>query len=1046
MLRIRPVAVLLPALAALLPGQSLLKDVSTLPPTSDPGSFPTALYTVAAQTFFQAQDAAHGAELWVSDGTATGTRLVLDLEPGAGSSWPRAFTTFQGLAYFTAETAGHGVELWRSDGTSAGTRLVADLNPGSAGSSPDDFEVLGARMLFRATVAGVGRELFVTDGTTAGTQLVLDVWPGPDDSGPLDLAVLGNLVYFAAEEPVHGSELWVSDGTAAGTRLFADLEGGATGSYPRFMTPLGTQLLFAAATAATGIELWRTDGTATGTTLLMDLNPGPSHGHPFFLVPVGNLVWFQGDDGVRGEELWVTDGTTTGTRMVADVFPGSTSSRPEHFTRFGTQVLFTATAPGVGREVHLSDGTAAGTRLVLDIQPGSVNGMHHPSTTDVFHPLGARVVFTADDGVHGVEPWVTDGSAAGTLLLADVNPGSASGSTIFGEELAVLGSEALFRGYEPTTPPGRGPELWHSDGTPTGTAMLVNLAKPTPRGSDPRGFAELFDQVLFRAIDDSGTSRPWISDGTSAGTRLLADVPVPFVYPGLELEFVPIGNQMLFTAAHAAHGLEPWISDGTAAGTRVLLDIVPGTGQSRPNEYVRFRERVWFVASTATHGRELWVTDGTPAGTTLFADLLAGSSGSDPVELTVAGELLFFAARTWTPGHELWCTDGTQAGTRQVYPLLNSGARIAEIVAVGPSVLFSADDRVHGMEPWLSDGSTSGTRLLLDVRPGAQGSEPRQFEAFSFGEIVWMCVFSADDGVHGREPWIWNMLSPDAVLLRDITPGPLGSDPDAFVTLRQGVVLFAAADRSVGGSGRELWITAGTTDSTLLVLDLSSGAADGLLPGAESRLTAAGSNGRVLFAGHDGVHGVEPWVTNGTAAGTRMLADVWPGSASSAPAQFAVAGEQAYFAANDPLAGREPFALRLTSIGAGYARPVGAGCSGSSGRSPILTGKGWPTIGQILVLGVEGARPTTLACTLVGLGPTPMPVGNGCTTYFPMQTVLAYPMSTDSGGRASRFVSIANDASLIGLFVHAQAFVADPGAAWQGAVAFTNALQILLGS
>jgi hypothetical protein len=43
-------------------------------------------------------------------------------------------------------------------------------------------------------------------------------------------------------------------------------------------------------------------------------------------------------------------------------------------------------------------------------------------------------------------------------------------------------------------------------------------------------------------------------------------------------------------------------------------------------------------------------------------------------------------------------------------------------------------------------------------------------------------------------------------------------------------------------------------------------------------------------------------------------------------------------------------------------------------------------------------------------------------------------------------VSIANDASMIGLFVHAQAFVADPGAAWQGAVAFTNALQILLGS
>src|SRR6185503_14717569 len=82
--------------------------------------------------YLSAQDATHGAELWRTNGTPAGTRLVKDINHGAGNSLPANMTGLGPKLIFTADDGKHGLEVWRSDGTATGTILLKDVNPHQA--------------------------------------------------------------------------------------------------------------------------------------------------------------------------------------------------------------------------------------------------------------------------------------------------------------------------------------------------------------------------------------------------------------------------------------------------------------------------------------------------------------------------------------------------------------------------------------------------------------------------------------------------------------------------------------------------------------------------------------------------------------------------------------------------------------------------------------------------------------------------------------------------------------------------------------------------
>lgn len=414
-------------------------------------------------------------ELWKTDGTSAGTVKVADLDP-TGSATPGGFTALAGgTVVFTASDGVSGVELWRSDGTEAGTGMVLDIHP--AGSSmPQGGVVLDGKYYFWADDGAHGRELWVSDGTSAGTSLVVDLRPSGDAQGLSPLAapivVLDGRLYFNANDGANGEELWTSDGTMAGTTLVRDIAPGALGSYVQSPCVAGGELYFGAA-------------------------------------------------GVDGNELWKSDGTPAGTVQVKDISPGPGGSGPRPRAEVDGKLFLVALTPSAGSEPWLSDGTEGGT-LGLDLWPGLGSG-----TDSAGQPVasGGKLYFYASDGdtSHGLEPWISDGTVAGTVMLKDVNPGPDASSPLM---FAPAGDLVLF----PALDPIHDNELWRTDGTTAGTVLVKDINPTGP--SFPRFRGQLPGRVLFVAIDGAGSDEPWISDGTAAGTFQLADI-CPGPCPGM---------------------------------------------------------------------------------------------------------------------------------------------------------------------------------------------------------------------------------------------------------------------------------------------------------------------------------------------------------------------------------------------------------------------------------------------------------------------------------------------------------------------------------
>jgi ELWxxDGT repeat protein len=798
---------------------------------------------------------------------------------------PEGLRAGAGVVYFNASETNDGT-LWRTDGTPQGTRLVLD---GGAGM----LQTIGTVAYFVRSEPVTGAELWRSDGTPAGTGLVRDINPGPAHAQITDAVASGGLLFFIANDG-GGAALWRSDGTHDGTVRLAQ------STTIQQLTGTDGALYFVRSEGATGRELWRSDGTVAGTTMVHDVCPGDCSSLPGHLVAAGGRLFFDADDGANGREVWVTDGTTTslatdlvgagqdpqiawsaalGGRLVFataaaparlwitdGTLPGTVQLAPVdagRLTAAGGAVFFVGSTPAAGRELWRTDGTAAGTAMVVDLCPG---------TCHFFPPFGSSPRFVgATGGLYFVRDqsegdvlWHSDGTAAGTVEIAEDIASTAP--VAMGDALFFSAGEFVVSGQE----------LFVTDGTP---GSVRQLTEAIDAASNPVLLAVADDRLFFSAVRPGLEGRDlWVTEGTAATT-----LPAT-VHPGpLSIDIynpVAIGRDLLFSTQA---GL--WRAGGSPAASSYVRQIYAGAGTPLGSEALLY--------AVAPVDGSLWRSDGTPEGTRVVMPLVQGNPAVGAAFLGALGDTRLFTL--FDTQRALWRTDGTPEGT----------ARVATLGATRAAPLGDALVLVEPGMLWRTDGTTQGTQpipLPVDV---FSPSFPTAANGRAF--------FAAATNAAGLELWSTDGTAAGTALVKDIRPGPQGSIASGgfflyspFVVLDHSIY-FLADD---GVHGRELWRSDGTEAGTVLVGETIAGPRSAARPGTEDipdEIFAAG--GHLFFAGRTIAEGLELWQSDGATAPV-LRADVAPGPASSAPAQFRTDGRRLYFTA-DGSAGRELWALDL---------------------------------------------------------------------------------------------------------------------------------------
>jgi len=404
--------------------------------------------------------------------------------------------------------------------------------------------------------------------------------------------------------------------------------------------------------------------------------------------------------------------------------------------------------------------------------------------TDV--QINEKLVIPFGDATNGIEPWSTDGSEAGTILIEDVVTGNSSsipfeysdlyryndayyytyyngdaskfyrvtpeGTTVVKDAFtasyfADLNGILYFQGYTNPWTTSAGRVLYKSDGT---TANIEIVKDMTPDTHLDQIITKLFrydNKLFYSAVTNDGSNNNalWVSDGTEAGTSVLVDIYGWDAFDGIINEMAEAGGKLFFDGHENNDKDSLWISDGTAGGTHLLKVINPSAQAD-----IRYMQGVGdtlFFAAKDENGNyhDLWKSDGTASGTTLLKVSDYSSIGSFE---SCNGKLYYSINKT------LNISDGTVDGTLQIHEFddtIGSDGYIEELIC-HDSMLFVKlyKNNVSGYQLYAMNTADSNTSLTVT----AQSYNSLNISPYLLNEDL---IYTTEDGIN-YEMWKYNIV------------------------------------------------------------------------------------------------------------------------------------------------------------------------------------------------------------------------------------------------------------------------------------------------
>jgi ELWxxDGT repeat protein len=887
---------------------------------------------------------------------------------------------------------------------------------------------------------------------------------GAGSSGPWFSGTMGTKSLFVAYAQNSDFSLWITDGTEAGTSLVITFpypyDAVDSNGYPYNPTygfipqPSASPAVFTTWTADKGNQYWKTDGTAEGTQVL---TTNASRASMLDSAIIGSWLYYIAEVDFK-TELWRVNIESGVSSQVTKFNPSGDDQVLIFLVGDPTSGLFVLANDGVSRKIYRATDagvsrfgpdnatfavTSGNTTFLMtsdtvrDDQPDSFSVWKSDGITNTlllsgvlsvgFTPLGdGRLFMAANDGVHGREPWISDGTPEGTKLIADLNPGRGDSNPKFSKGLN--GDWYIF------TDDHAIPQLYRYQ--PQSGAL--NFLKAGIQLRSP-GVA-IGSYWYFGSTDQEHGTGIWKTDGTTAGTSYAGIAP-PVHPDGVEL-LGSVGSQLLMSCGDGTHGIEPWVSDGTTAGTKLLLDCIPG-GRDFDMVPAGVMGTSAFFTSTRLDAdgnsiRDLWSTDGTSAGTHLAVPL-----NNAPIDSFVANAArLFYIRRDATP--HLFGSDGTAAGTLQlaavppglgnVIPFQNGAAFVGSdpqrsralyvtdgtsngTVAVTPAGTFvdgpltASSAYIYffvtgaSTELWRSDGSAAGTARVLTLPSyDAQSITPTvvvgntfffyiasanqlwKSDGTSNGTTVVATIAALTNlwnvngsllALAGSELWKSEATGASPVLVKSRIAAPA---PIAGASLVMGNVLYWHS--SILGFS-QLWRSDGTTEGTYPLVHFAPFSS--LIP---PRLAVA--NGHVFFCGEERVHHRQLWMTDGTRETTHQVQLGGSSSAWSTADNFMVSGNLLFFGSGESSYQKDLFVYD-TSTAPANTIPPAITITGAtlSANGLTLSGTSMTTMLNYTYSGASNGHGamTTGYNWSVNTGPdiyhpTPIPLNHGTTDVY----------------------------------------------------------------